>query len=180
MSNKAKFYLEWLYIIKNYLDSITKDIKRYEIYTPMIISAFYTFAYYKNDKLEIALDNFSSILPNILSILIGFTITILMIMPSVKDEIESKIKKNKEDKMSPFHQLLSQFSYNVFIELILLCLIFIDMSLDGFEIDISAITIINTIFFGIELFLLLNILFSTIRSITNIFFLFSSFCKKNK
>lgn len=176
MSNKSKFYFEWIYIIKYYLNSIVKSIRRYEIYVPMIISVVYAVIYYKNDKLKVALDSFSMILPNILSILIGFTITILMIMPSEKEKIESKVIKNDEDKLTPFQQLLSQFSFNVLSELILLCLIFVNMSLKGIGIRIS--NSIYIILFIIELFLLLNILFSTIRAITNIFLLFSTFHNK--
>ncbi|BFK23697.1 hypothetical protein F300043A5_19920 [Massilimicrobiota timonensis] len=175
MFNKAKFYFEWIYIIKYYFKSINKPVRRFEIYMPLFISVTYAIIYLKNNQLKLALDNFSSILPNVLSILIGFTITILMIMPSITEKIE-KIKKNRDDKLNPFLQLLSQFSFNVFSELILLCLIFVYMSFSGFKINMSIYILFA--FFIIELFLLLNILFSTIRGITNIFLLFSSLEKK--
>lgn len=177
MFNKSKFYFEWIEVIEEYWKSLDIQTRCYEIFTPCIVSIVYSCLYFANNTLQKALENFANILPNVLSILIGFTITILMVMPSIADKL-LELRKNENDKLSPYMQLLSQFSFNVFSEVILLMIIFVYLSLKGLTLLLSKFILV--LFFSVELFMLLNILFSTIRAITNIFLFFSRYQIKKK
>lgn len=167
-------YAEWLLPIQNYYASLRKNECIYEVIFPIIVSAISVLLYKLNNKVNLALNELSDILPTAISILIGFTamlITILLTSSGSNVEklkaITSKNKLNgKEIKL--FQKLHIQLSHTLFSEIILMLLIFLYLFVNGLMINntFECIVLFCTVY------LTLNILLSILRGITNIYFSF--------
>ena len=165
--------MEWLFPIKDYYCSIRKNEVVFEIVIPLLVSLICVSLYFRERKIEIALDGLSELLPSAISILIGFTIMLitLLLTSSVESVEQLKIITTKTLYKKPLtlHQDLHiQFSHSLFSEIFLLLLIFFYLFLKGIGLPLFM----STIVLFIEIYLTLNILLSILRGIANLYFSF--------
>ena len=167
-------YMEWIFPIIDYYQSLRKSEKIFEVVLPTIIALICTTVYLDNGKLFWALKGFSNIMPTAISILIGFTVMLITLLLTSGGENIKILKETKTNRVlrnesiSLYQGLHIQFSHSLFSEVFLLLLIFFYMFLYGIGIPIWA----EFAFMVIEIYLTLNILFSILRGITNLYFSF--------
>jgi membrane-bound metal-dependent hydrolase YbcI (DUF457 family) len=170
-------YSEWLIPIVDYYKSLYKNETCYEVIVPILIAIICTIIYSNNGKLVVALNGIAKILPTVISILIGFTVMLITILLTSTGENIEKLKNTETDKLlrdknvTLYQKLHIQFSHSLFSEVLLLLLIFFYLFLYGLWGD-SIVGFIAYIFLMIEIYLILNILLSILRGITNMYFSF--------
>ena len=119
-------YAEWLLPIQNYYASLRKNECIYEVIFPIIVSAIAVLLYKLNNKVNLALNELSGILPTAISILIGFTaMLITILLTSTGDNVEKlkNIKCNNKlngKDINLFQKLHIQLSHTLFSEIILM------------------------------------------------------------
>lgn len=167
-------YAEWIIPIIYYYASIRIQECIYEICASAAIAFFCLYKYIKIGKVFIALEGISHILPTVISILIGFTAmmtTVLLTSNSANIQMLKDTKSNKDvfgEKLSLYQNLHIHFTYLLFSEILLLLIIFFYLFCKGLIISKIA----GATFFVVEIYLILNILLSMIRGITNLYFTF--------
>lgn len=175
-SGSSKFlYIEWLFPIFGYYIVLHLNEFIFDILFPFIISIACSLLYHKNDLIIIALNHLSTILPSVISILIGFTVMLITLLLSGNENSISKLKckfiENKKlwDKPVTLHQyLLLQFIRSLIAEIALIILVFLYLFLSPFQLPV----IVYTVFLVFQVHYLLSILFSIARGLVNIFFAF--------
>lgn len=167
-------YNEWLIPIVDYYCILNRPIKVYELLIPFLISSSCTAIYYFTNNISQAISKLSEVLPDVIAILIGFTFTfITLILTSSGPSIE-KIKKKETDKVlhnkkvTLFQELHIQFTHSLFTEVILMLLIFLYLYIS----PLVSCIFLDAAFLFIDVMLLLNILLSILRGITNLYFSF--------
>jgi len=167
-------YSEWLLPIIHYYATLRKNEFIFEVALPIIIAIISTRIYAVLNRVESALQGLANILPSAISILIGFTAMLITILLTSNGENVEKLKKIKTEKkifdknISLYQNLHIQLSHSLFAEIILLLIIFFQQFMYG----IVKCDWINNCMLIIEIFLILNILLSILRGITNIYFSF--------
>lgn len=167
-------YGEWLIPIHDYYAVRNKSECFFETLIPVVVSLICTMVY-NRFKLETkAVLELSDLLPNILSILIGFTITCISVLLFNSDESLEflKGKKSNERKIDGesitlYQFLLIQYVYILIKEIFFILLIFFIKFISPFIDD----RILNSFILFIYVYLTLNIFFVIIRSITSMYFM---------
>lgn len=167
-------YMEWLFPIRDYYHSMKINEILFEIIIPFIVAILCSVAYCLIGKLFHALNGLSELLPTIISILIGFTIMLITLLLTSSGDGINKLKTTVTDKylynkpITLYQRLHIQFSHSLFSEIILLLVIFLYLFLR--ELNIQPL--LGTVVLVIEIYLTLNILFSILRGIANLYFSF--------
>lgn len=172
-------YTEWLRPIFHYYIAIKKNEAVFEILLPGVIAGIGSFWYSKAGKVEAALAALAELLPTAISVLIGFTVMLITLLLTSDGEGITKIKAAKTGKkihnkeITLYQGLHIQFSHSLISEILLLLLVFFYLFLKG----LGRGQHIGTIFLAFETYLTLNILFSILRGVANLYF---SFYKANE
>ena len=120
------------------------------------------------------LNGIADVMPTAISILIGFTVMLItLLLTSSGPNID--ILKNTEtdrrlhnDNITLYQGLHIQFTHTLCSEVILMLLIFFYMYLSGLSVPVS----VGAVILIIEVYLTLNVLFSILRGVTNLYFSF--------
>lgn len=167
-------YMEWLIPVKDYYCSIRKNEFVFEIIIPLLTSLICVYTYCEKRKLLIALDGLSELLPTAISILIGFTVLLITLLLTSSSNNVERLKRMETKKVlhkktiSLYQGLHIQFSHSLFSEIFLLLLVFFYLFLKG----IGLPHFISIIILLAEIYLILNILLSLLRGISNVYFSF--------
>lgn len=169
-------YGEWLIPIVQYYSTVKRNELVFEFINPIIISIITTIIYGRVKSIELVLDKMEEMLPNVLAILIGFTLSCIAMLISAdieKMKILSKKLSEREigNNTITFHRLLLvTLSYILIIQVFGLIGIFFAAFLTG--LITSTYLIYGIVIF--EVFMLLHILFILIRIITNLYCIYSN------
>lgn len=177
-NNKSSFsdiiYLEWLYPIRDYYKSSELKELIFDVFVPILLSVgIYLISLYR-DAVTVTADKLASMLFSVTSVLIGFSIMLVTILLTSGgdgiNELKNRVVKKQlyGKNITLFQKLHIQFIYSLVTEvLLLLVILFFYFMHDTLEIYSKDGYFIMIFVFGI-----LNILFSLIREITNIYFSF--------
>ena len=167
-------YMEWVIPIIDYYQSLRNSEKMFEVILPSVIAVFCTITYWKKGKLFLALNRVADVMPTAISVLIGFTVMLITLLLTSSGPSIETLKKTVTDRKLhgtdiPLYQGLHiQFSHSLFSEVFLLLLIFFYMFLYGIGVPIWT----GVLFLILEIYLILNVLLSIIRGVTNLYFSF--------
>ena len=167
-------YTEWLFPVKDYYCSIRKNEAVFEIAIPFFCATICSALYFFANKVFLALDGLSNLLPTAISILIGFTVMLITLLLTSTGENVDKLKNTQTDKVlygrkvSLYQGLHIQFSHSLFSEIVLLLTTFVYLFWNGLGMPVAA----GVIFLVVEIHLTLNILLSILRGITSLYFSF--------
>ena len=121
-------YLEWCKPIFDYYLTLKFKHFTFEIFFPAIIGILCSAAYERIEKVDIALNALSDLMPTAISILIGFTTMLITLLLTSSGENIDKLKcHNTNQKLngeiiSLYQSLHIQFSHSLFSEIIFLIL----------------------------------------------------------
>ena len=146
----------------------------FEITIPFFCATICSALYFFANKVFLALDGLSNLLPTAISILIGFTVMLITLLLTSTGENVDKLKNTQTDKVlygrtvSLYQGLHIQFSHSLFSEIVLLLTTFVYLFWNGLGMPIAA----GVVFLVVEIHLTLNILLSILRGITSLYFSF--------
>lgn len=162
-------YLDFLYVILDYLSTLTKKEKRFEWGIPIILGLIgAAICLYINPRMQY--DLIKEIIA-FLGILLGFTLASLTLILS-NDNVKSTTQQYSTERkirgkiISLYKLVVVSFSYLIIMETLLCVFYYIGRIFNDFYFEKWA-TIPNTIF----LILSFNILMSTIRTTTMLYFI---------
>lgn len=167
-------YLEWIYPIRDYFIASKKRELIFDVLLPIILSAVVYFVSFYKNTVELTTDKLAGMLFSITSILIGFSSMLVTVLLTSSGESVDKLKKYNlkiklyEKNITLYQKLHIQFIYSLVSEVLLLLIIL----LFYFMHDTLEIYSKDGCFLVLFVFGILNILFSLIREITNIYFSF--------
>lgn len=164
-------YGEWLIPIVHYYKVIKKNEMFFEVISPAIIAALSTYFYTINNNVIIAINKLEEMLPNVLAILIGFTISCIAMLtsadlnqiPALKTETNRKIKHN--EKITLHRLMLINFTYSLIIQVFFLIGIFVS----AYLVSMVESNILYHIILVIEVFATIHVLLILVRMITNLY-----------
>lgn len=171
---KKKLNIEWIRITIDYLSVSNKNDKNAELILPIIISTITSMIYYIWNDTVHALKIFSEILLNLDSILIGFTGILVTLLLTIENKTINILKEKQLDrklygkKVSLFDLLHILFTNALLNELVLLLIILFNLFLMGL-ISNKEICLIGLM---VEEFIILNIIFSMMRGVNNLYWAF--------
>ncbi len=171
---KKKLNLEWIRIIIDYFSISNKNDKNTEIMLPIIISTITSMIYYIWNDTVHALKIFSELLLNLDSILIGFTGILVTLLLTTENKTINILKEKEIDrklygkKVSLFDLLHILFTNSLLNELILLFIVLFNLFLMGLICN-KEICLIGLM---VEEFMILNIIFSMMRGVNNLYWTF--------
>lgn len=175
-------YIEFLFLINDYLKTITKRVFAFEWLLPLILSILIFFLLFTGKSTAVT-ETFKNNSINLLGILVGFSITIITILTTGQSKnleeikrIKTKIKINGK-LISVYRLLLINFTYSVVIEVFLI-IIFLIYPLLKHNIPINRLT--KYIIFSILVFLIIHILLLTIRNLTDFYLIITKPEEKRK
>jgi len=162
-------YLDFILLIADYFKTLNKKVVLYEWIIPFLISFSLGLLFFF-EGLPTVTDNFNNNVIRLLAVLVGFSITIIIILTTGQSRNLEEIKKRKTEtvvnnkKVSLFKLLIINFTYAVVVEimLILTCLIY-PFLLD--KIEFSAIA--KLVGFSTVLLLVIHILLLNVRNLTD-------------
>lgn len=161
-------YFEFLFVIGDYISTLTKRVALYEWGIPMVLGITSGVLSFLNE------DNLLySVIQNavpVIATLLGFTLAALTLFLTGNSKIDEAKKYMTEKKVSGkrislYKLIVISYSYLILIETIL-CIGYYIGILFPFIYNIYVCVGLNTIF----IVLMLNVLLSTIRSITDLYF----------
>ena len=161
-------YFEFIFVIGDYISTLTKRVALYEWGIPVVLGITSGVLSYLNDA-NLLYNVIQSAVP-IIATLLGFTLAALTLFLTGNSKIEDAKKYMTEKKVSGkrislYKLIVISYSYLILIETIL-CIGYYIGSLFPFIYNIYVCVSLNTIF----IVLMLNVLLSTIRSITDLYF----------
>jgi hypothetical protein len=165
-------YLEWLIPIVDYFKILKIKEVVFDFILPIIISLGVVITYHVNDLLSNAVSKMGDILPNVLAILIGFTISSIAIITSSNDE-----KLKQIDERMPFHRELGGDAISLY-QFILITLIYVLIQeiinliivfFVGFISPVINMKLFMDIALGIYVFYILHILAIIVRATVQIY-----------
>lgn len=166
--------MEWLFIVGDYYATTKEKECLFEIGIPILLSAIITGIYSKYGLVYYALEGLSNVLPTVMSFLIGFTVMLITLLMTISGN-SIQVLKNKESnkelrgkKLSLYQCLLIQFTHVLFSEVVLMLLVFLYMFWNGLGMPLYIAVII----LPVQIYQVLNILFSIIRGVANLYFSF--------
>lgn len=162
-------YLDFILLIADYFKTLNRKVVIYEWIVPFLFSFGLALLFYFKGLPSVT-DNFNNNVIRLLAVLVGFSITIIIILTTGQSRNLEEIKKRKTEtvvnnkKVSLFKLLIINFTYAVVVEimLILICLIY-PFLLD--KIEFSAIA--KLIGFSAVLLLVIHILLLNVRNLTD-------------
>ena len=169
---KKKINLEWLIIPIDYI-KVSDDI-RTVVKLPIVISILTSILYYLFNDTVHALKVFSDLLLNLDSILIGFTGILVTLLLTTENKTIDILKANKTDKklhgkkVSLYDLLHILFTNALLNELILLLVVLFNLFLLG----LTCNKLISTIGLVVEEYMILNIIFSMMIGVNNMYWTF--------
>jgi hypothetical protein len=167
-------YTEWLWTIFCYFATLRKNELVFEVVIPVIFSIVAGWLYNFKDLVDKALCFLAELLPTAISVLIGFTIMMITLLLNCSGGNLDKLKNTKSERkisnkpISLFQGLHIQFSHTLLLEVILMLVVFFYYFING----LGILKPIRVFILGFEVYLMLNILLSILRGMTNIFFSF--------
>lgn len=168
-------YLEFLFVIVDYFSTLNRRIAIYEWGIPIFIgiASGVLSMKYNNEVLYNIIQNSVPIIATLL----GFTLAALTLFLTGNSKIEEAKKfitkkKISGEPISLYRLIVVSYSYLILIETIL-CIGFYIASLFPYNNSLYICTISNTIF----IIVMFNTFFSTIRSISDLYFIIT---KKDK
>lgn len=174
-NNVGKYlYFDWLIPIIDYFRIIKIKEALFDIITPLILSIIVLILYLPTGLVQDAISALSEILPNVLAILIGFSISAIAIITTNNKEDYSKPVKDRfidKEPVTIYRYLLIIMIFTLIQEIITLLLIFFVCFFRGIYCNI----IIDSIVLGLYVYLILNIFAVLLRSII---YLYASNYKK--
>lgn len=161
-------YFEFIFVIVDYISTLTKRVALYEWGIPVVLGITSGVLSYLKDA-NLLYNVIQSAVP-IIATLLGFTLAALTLFLTGNSKIEDAKKYMTEKKVSGkrislYKLIVISYSYLILIETIL-CIGYYIGSLFPFIYNIYVCVSLNTIF----IVLMLNVLLSTIRSITDLYF----------
>lgn len=163
--------IESLILVYRYFSTMERKNFVFEIFIPLVIAVVILSVSIHEDYSKLYQDFITPMQP-ILGVFIGFSIMVITVLTTSNSDniirikrIEHSVKKNEVDSL--FNILLLNFVYSIFVEIILLLLIF---SLPLFYKTCKASDLTYHITFGFFFWTFIHILFLTIRSITDFYF----------
>lgn len=171
---KKKFNLEWLRIPIDYI-KVSDDI-RTVVKLPIVISILTSILYYLFNDTVHALKVFSELLLNLDSILIGFTGILVTLLLTTENKTIDILKEKKTDKIlygkkvSLYDLLHILFTNALLNELILLIIVLFNLFLMG----LICNELITTIGLMVEEYMILNIIFSMMIGVNNMYWAFKN------
>ena len=168
-------YLEFLFVIADYFSTLNKRIAFYEWGIPILLGiASGVLSFIHNDKVLYTI--IQSSVP-IIATLLGFTLAALTLFLTGNSKIEEAKsyltdKKISGKTISLYRLVVVNYSYLILVETVL-CISFYIASLFPYLSNKYACMVANVIF----IIAMFNTLFSTIRSITDLYFIIT---KKDK
>lgn len=174
---EKKINFEWIRITIDYFSVSSKADKNIEVIFPIMISFITSMMYYIWNDTEHALKVFSELLLNLDSILIGFTGILVTLLLTTENKTINTLREKEIDrklygkKVNLFDLLHILFTNALLNELILLLIVLFNLFLMGLICN-KEICLIGLI---IEESMILNIIFSMIRGVNNLYWTF----KKN-
>lgn len=171
---KKKFNLEWLRIPIDYI-KVSDDI-RTVVKLPIVISILTSILYYLFNDTVHALKAFSELLLNLDSILIGFTGILVTLLLTTENKTIDILKEKKTDKIlygkkvSLYDLLHILFTNALLNELILLIIVLFNLFLMG----LICNELITTIGLMVEEYMILNIIFSMMIGVNNMYWTFKN------
>ena len=169
-------YMEWIFPLVDYHFTLKRNERFYEVIFPYIIGIIAVIVYSITDLVSVALDELSILLPTAISILIGFTAMLITILLTSSGENVLKLKETTTDvnlrgiSISLYQKLHIQLVHALSNEIILLLSIFLYLFVSG----VAHFDTFNKVMLCMLIYLILNILLSILRGITNIYFSFYS------
>jgi hypothetical protein len=161
-------YCEFLYVILHYFSTLTKKEKRFEVHIPFLISIASLIFEVASGK-SIQYGFIKDIIPFI-GTLLGFTLAALALLLS-NDQMEQRTKNYNTKReirgktVSMYKLIVVYYSYIIIAESLLCVLYYIASLFQGISGEIFNL-IANTVFImGI-----FNVLFATIRTVANLYF----------
>ena len=176
--SRNKVYLEWLFPIADYIDCLRHSERLFEQLIPFICSLLSTAICILNKASTQAFSHLNNLLPNVLSILIGFTISAISIIASTGNNLEEMINKKMNraigNKKITFKQwFLINLIYYLILEIFFLLLTFAVPLLHKI-VDNVWITYVSIFLY---VYLLMRILFGTIKVSTKLYQVFYKGCE---
>lgn len=161
-------YFEFIFVIGDYISTLTKRVALYEWGIPVVLGITSGVLSYLNDT-NLLYNVIQSAVP-IIATLLGFTLAALTLFLTGNSKIEDAKKYMTEKKVSGkrislYKLIVISYSYLILIETIL-CIGYYIGFLFPFINNVYVCVGLNTIF----IVLMLNVLLSTIRSITDLYF----------
>ena len=168
-------YLEFLFVIVDYFSTLNRRIAFYEWGVPILLgiaSGVLSFIY--ND--EVLYSIIQSSVP-IIATLLGFTLAALTLFLTGNSKIEEAKSNNTDKKISGkpislYRLIVVSYSYLILVETVL-CISFYIASLFPYVSNLYICSIANSVF----IIVMFNTFFSTIRCITDLYFIIT---KKDK
>jgi hypothetical protein len=161
-------YCEYLYVILNYFSTLTKKEKRFEVLIPFLISIASLIVELFSSR-NIQFEFINGIISFIESLL-GFTLAALAILLS-NNQMEQRTRNYDTNRkiqgktVSMYKLIVIYYSYIIIAESLLCVLYYIASLFQGLSGEIFNL-IANTVFImGI-----FNVLFATIRTVANLYF----------
>ncbi|MBR0272765.1 MAG: hypothetical protein IJQ59_01565 [Bacteroidaceae bacterium] len=160
--------MEFLFVILDYFSTLTKRIAFYEWGGPFVIGVTSGVLSYIHDT-DLLYEIIQNAIP-VIATLLGFTLAALTLFLTGNSKIEEAKsfmteKKISGVKISLYKLIVISYSYLILIET-LLCIGYYIGSLFPYVTNTYICVVANTLF----IILMLNVLFSTIRSITDLYF----------
>lgn len=166
------FYFEWMHPIKDYFVTCERNEVYFEVVFPIIVAVLSVVVCTMVDKVDLATRELAALLMSLTSILIGFSIMLVTLLLTGGGEgikkLQSKFSKKtlNNNPMTLFQKLHVQFVYTLIVEIILLLSIMFFYFLTSFLENGRW----ETIFLFLFVFMIMNILLSILRGVTNIYF----------
>ena len=169
-----KINLEWLFLVVDYYLTTTGKEFISEVILPMIVSFIVTVIYCIHNLVFYALEGLSNVLPTVMSFLIGFTVMLITLLMTINGDSINVLKNTESNKrlrnkeITLYQCLLIQFSHVLFSEVVLMLLVFLYMFWNGLRMPVYVAVVV----LAVQIYQVLNILFSIIRGVSNLYFSF--------
>lgn len=171
---RKKFNIEWIRIVIDYLQVSDKQDKNIEIVFPVFLSVITSGLYYRFNDIVYAVKIFSEILLTVDSMLIGFTGILVTLLLTTENRTIDTLKKKESrkklygKKVNLFDLLHILFTNSLLNEIILLLVVMLNLFLRGLLYN----KILSLLGLTIEVFMILNITFSMMRGVNNLYWTF--------
>jgi len=166
-------YIEFIYPIKHYFQTIRKNEAIFDLIFPLLIGLT---GYYVLEKFQCtilvtdAVDLLKTII-TLLSILVGFTISSIAILATTSEKLNQETERVIGNKKINLYQLANiTFIFVLFSEILTLVINLSAVVLISYDV-ISVIDHLN-ILIAVNIALISHILLINIRNITNFYFIF--------
>ena len=167
-------FMEWLFPVFDYFQSLRRNEVVFEILVPLFTAIIASIVYAAIENITFALNALADIIPTAISILIGFTVMFITLLLT-SNTVAIHQMKNKKTKakirgqsISLYQKLHVQLTESLFAEVTLLLSVFCYLFFKGIGMALA----IQFVFLTVEVYLVLHILLSIVRSTTHLYCVF--------